>query len=253
MEEIWKDVIGYKWKLQVNNYGLLKEIDYKGTGKERIVPIIKNGNYINVSLPKEGKKYRTTVGMHRLMALAFELERPEHLKDIPFEELEVNHLDENPSNNVIEFNDKGEIIYTNLAWTDDKGNANWGTRNERIGDKLRGRKRPEEVIKKISESKKGKVLTQEHKDKISKGNKGKKRSDKIKQRISEIHKGLLNNRKDLSKPVLQYDLDGTSIREFPSLMEVHRQLGYSPSNISRCCRGERKTAYGFIWKYKKED
>ena len=53
-----------------------------------------------------------------------------------------------------------------------------------------------------------------------------------------------------SKPVLQFDLDGNFIKEWPSMMEIQRQLGYSCSFICRCCRGKAKTAYGFIWKYK---
>ena len=36
---------------------------------------------------------------------------------------------------------------------------------------------------------------------------------------------------------------------YPSTMEVERQLGFAQSHISMCCRGKRKTAYGFHWKY----
>lgn len=67
-------------------------------------------------------------------------------------------------------------------------------------------------------------------------------------RIVKIIKSNTNH-PNLSKKVFQYDLDGNFIREFPSLMEVHRQLGYSQSNISRCCRGEFKHMYNYIWKY----
>lgn len=54
----------------------------------------------------------------------------------------------------------------------------------------------------------------------------------------------------LSKSVLQYDLYGNFIAEFPSASEVKRQLGFSQVCISRCCRGERKSSHGYIWKYK---
>ena len=51
-----------------------------------------------------------------------------------------------------------------------------------------------------------------------------------------------------SKPVLQYD--GTMlIRKWPSLSEVERSLGFSHGNISSCCSGKQKTAYGFVWRY----
>lgn len=52
-----------------------------------------------------------------------------------------------------------------------------------------------------------------------------------------------------SKTVYQYTLDGELIAEYPSTMEVQRQLGYGQGNISKCCLGKRKTAYGYIWKY----
>lgn len=53
----------------------------------------------------------------------------------------------------------------------------------------------------------------------------------------------------LSKPVLQYDLQGNFIREWESTMECERN-GYNNTCISKCCRGERKTHKGFIWRYK---
>jgi hypothetical protein len=39
------------------------------------------------------------------------------------------------------------------------------------------------------------------------------------------------------------------IAEYPSLAEVKRILGYDVAKISLCARGERKTAYGYVWKY----
>ena len=54
-----------------------------------------------------------------------------------------------------------------------------------------------------------------------------------------------------SKAVYQYTLDGQFIKEYPSTMEVCRQTGFYSANISRCCNGKLKTAYGFKWSYKK--
>ena len=39
------------------------------------------------------------------------------------------------------------------------------------------------------------------------------------------------------------------IRIFPSAKAVQKQLGFSDANIGKCCKGQRKTAYGYIWKY----
>lgn len=56
--------------------------------------------------------------------------------------------------------------------------------------------------------------------------------------------------KKCSKSVLQYDLQDNLIKEFPSLMQVYRELGFSYGHIGDCCNGKLKTAYGFKWKYK---
>lgn len=55
-----------------------------------------------------------------------------------------------------------------------------------------------------------------------------------------------------SKPILQYDLKGNFIKEFPSLSEAARTLKMSASNIVSCCTGKYKQAKGYIWKYKSE-
>lgn len=52
------------------------------------------------------------------------------------------------------------------------------------------------------------------------------------------------------KKVLQYTLDGDFLREFESLHEISRMLGFSVPNISACCNNRRKNAFGYIWKFK---
>lgn len=53
-----------------------------------------------------------------------------------------------------------------------------------------------------------------------------------------------------SKTVLQYGLDGSFIKEYGGVLEAARVTGLGRSGISSNCRGEQKTAHGFIWKYK---
>lgn len=55
-----------------------------------------------------------------------------------------------------------------------------------------------------------------------------------------------------SKPVIQLDLDGNYINEYPSTREVFRQTGYFTAAISGCCNGKYKQAYGYVWKFKKD-
>jgi len=54
----------------------------------------------------------------------------------------------------------------------------------------------------------------------------------------------------LSKPLLQYGLDGKFIKKWEGASVIHRVLGFSQGNISSCARGERPRANGFIWQFK---
>ena len=55
----------------------------------------------------------------------------------------------------------------------------------------------------------------------------------------------------LSKKVLQLSLSGDLIKEWPSINECERN-GFDHSNICKCCNGKRKSAGGFLWKFKEE-
>ena len=64
--------------------------------------------------------------------------------------------------------------------------------------------------------------------------------------------GTRNDRiaSSVKKPVLQYDLEGNFIREWPSATDVGKKAS---RNINNCLRGRNKTSYGYIWKYKNEE
>lgn len=49
--------------------------------------------------------------------------------------------------------------------------------------------------------------------------------------------------------VLQFDLQGNFIAEYPSQREAERLLNYSRDSIGKVCRGKVKTYKGFIWKF----
>lgn len=93
----------------------------------------------------------------------------------------------------------------------------------------------------------GKHHTEESKKKISDSLKKIMTVD-FRKKISESHKGQHNISQ--SKKVLQFTKDGEFVCEWSSTMEAGRKLNCSFSNIAMCCRGERKTAKGYIWKYK---
>lgn len=53
-----------------------------------------------------------------------------------------------------------------------------------------------------------------------------------------------------SKQVIQYTLDGEFVKEWPSLTEIERELGWHRTGITPCINGKTKQAYGYIWKFK---
>lgn len=104
MEE-WKDIEGYEGLYQISNQGRVKSLKF---GREKIRKSIKQkSGYFLVQLHDNGKREHKLV--HRLVAQAF-IPNPQKLP-------EVNHKDEDKSNNSVE----------NLEWCDRKYNANYGT------------------------------------------------------------------------------------------------------------------------------
>lgn len=176
MKEIWKDVKGWESIYQISNIGRFKTLNYRGTGKEKIISgWLDTDGYIKVILSKKGRK-RITKSLHRLVYETFVGEIPQGMQ--------VNHINEIKTDNRLE----------NLNLMTPKENINWGTANER-------------------------------------------RSKKLKNGV-------------LSKAVLQLNKDTNEvIAQFPSAMEVQRQLHFRQGRISACCRGERITAYNFKWSY----
>ena len=63
--------------------------------------------------------------------------------------------------------------------------------------------------------------------------------------------GTRNERraKTQSKRVKAFDKQGNLVYDFPSTKEAQRQIGFNNGNISKCCNGKLKSAYGFIWIY----
>lgn len=62
-----------------------------------------------------------------------------------------------------------------------------------------------------------------------------------------VEKSLINR----FRPVLQYDINHNFIKEFCSIAEAERELKINSTGIIYSAKGVRKTAGGFIWKYKK--
>lgn len=89
----------------------------------------------------------------------------------------------------------------------------------------------------------GKKFSATHKSKISESHKGKKFTEEHKEKLRDVKRNKM-------KAVLQYSKEGTFIKEWESTREVTRELNINNSNLCYCCLGKRKTAGGYIWKYK---
>ena len=132
MKEEWRDIKGYEGKYQVSNLGRVRSlIDSHGNYREKILNYSpKKDGYIQVSLCKKGKS--KDFKLHRLVAEAF-IPNSNNLSCI-------NHKDEDKTNNCV----------SNLEWCNYSYNTNYGTRNRRVSEKLKGKEKTKEHCKNIS-------------------------------------------------------------------------------------------------------
>lgn len=110
--EEWKDVPGYEGLYQVSSLGRVKKLNYRQTGKERIIKQrVRGKGYMAVSLYNNGQTKDFYV--HRLVAEAF-IPNPDNLP-------QVNHKSEVKTDNSV----------SNLEWCTLLYNINYGTRSKR--------------------------------------------------------------------------------------------------------------------------
>ena len=113
----WRPVKGYEGVYEVSNKGEVKRVDKNR--RHRMTLTINPDGYLTVKLCKNGIQSRRFA--HRLVAEAF--------LDKPDECTEVNHKDEDKTNNWV----------TNIEWCTHKYNLNYGTYRER---KIASQKKP---------------------------------------------------------------------------------------------------------------
>ena len=114
MTEIWKDIEGYGGFYQISNLGRLRSVDHVDNQNrfrkgQIIKPVITPQGYLIRSL-----RHYPNISIHRAVAMAF----------VPgyFEGADVNHIDENKTNNRAD----------NLEWVTRKDNLNHGTHNQKV-------------------------------------------------------------------------------------------------------------------------
>ena len=204
MEEIWKDIVGYEGLYQISDLGNVKTLAREKIHKKDkiMIPTGKKYGYKEIGLMKNG--IRTIFQIHRLVAETFALDK-KNFKSMPdenralvdFDKLEINHKDENTSNNAL----------NNLEWCTHKYNNNYGN--------LR-KKRKENAIKNNN--------------------------------IQFLKKSIENSKKEL----IQYDINGKTIKTYKSIRDASRDLNINSGRICEICKGERIQYKGHRFKYKSE-
>lgn len=56
----------------------------------------------------------------------------------------------------------------------------------------------------------------------------------------------------LAKCTFQFNNNMELIKKWNCTRDIERELGFSNKNISSCCNGKRKTAYGYKWGYEED-
>lgn len=117
--EVWKDIEGYEGLYQVSTLGNIRSFhNHRGVKVRILRPKRCPGGYLQVALAKD--KVISYKLIHRLVAHAF--------IDNPFGYEQVNHKDEDKTNNRAD----------NLEWCTAKYNSNYGTGSKRMSESKKG-------------------------------------------------------------------------------------------------------------------
>lgn len=144
-----------------------------------------------------------------------------------------------------------------------EGSNGWKMSDEqkaKISVRNKGKKRPPEIGEMIRRRSLGAKASAETRAKMSKAHTGIYHTEETKRRLSEIMRArggfprvaVEAAAEKHKKPVIQYTLDGSFVRAWPSAMDAEREGGFIHNAIARCARGKAKYHKGCVWKYAEE-
>lgn len=71
-----------------------------------------------------------------------------------------------------------------------------------------------------------------------------------KTRIDKIEVNIDYKKSVRNRAILQYDKNNNLIKEWGSVAEISKELGFRAATIRACCSGQIVISHGFIWRYK---
>lgn len=290
MEEIWKDIKGYEGKYQVSDLGRVRSLDRLDRAGARtkgkiLNPKADKRGYIRVHLA-DGERYNWE-SVHRLVAEAF-VERKVETDNVVnhFDNNPSNNRADNLewttykgnmewaakqgrmkgcSRNAIKASEKKKIPVIAI---DAEGNRTW-FESQTEAQKVLGVSAAHiaAICRKEYGYKRSKGYSFEYADEeYQKKLKPNKVATPKKELIEQLRKRMKGNtygkgrtipestkqaiRAKLGKPISQFDKNGNYIRSFECCEDVVRELGISHSED--VANGKRKTAGGYIWRWKEK-
>lgn len=213
--EKWRDIPGYEGYYQVSSLGNVRSVD-RVVNRAGGTTVQLKGKILSQAM--SGKCGYPTVtlvkdGIQKSFKVHY-LVATTFLRRLAHH-TQIDHIDTNRHNNNV----------SNLRWCTNKENCNNPITKERQKSAQIGKKQPQSQIDK-------RVLKL----------RGQKRSA---EQCKNLRMGNGRNH-----AVVQFNMDGTLLKEYPSLAEAERETGIWHNNISKACLKQIKSCGGFLWRYK---
>lgn len=189
-------------------------------------------------------------------------------RDIPFQEAEERERELIQKYNTTDSENGYNISFGGIRGT--------GILNESTKEKLRqwdyahpetiermrwyARHKSPETIEKLRQKATGVKQSKETRQKRALKMKGKKHSPESIEKMCKSQRNRAWEGKRLEatlsateKTVSQYDIYGNYISSYDSATKAANAIGGKFGGVSRCCRGERRTYKGYVWKYESKE